>query len=146
MAAETIVISNTLDTTGSFSNYWWQRIYCNVDCTLTDVIKTSTSWATKCKLLQDNWTLIEEITFSWNTATFSQALTAWTYYRIECWNSWSSYTMHYTGWSFPQSWTNINIISWSKDWSNWDWWPLHLNIYSITTVTTSTFTPKITIF
>jgi hypothetical protein len=137
---ETIVISNAPNTSWSFSNYGGQRIYCNVNTTLTDVIKTSTSTASNCILKTDAWDTIATVSFSGNTATFSNILTAWTYYRIECWNSWGWYTLHYSWWSFPQAGTSINIISWSKDWSDWDWWSLHLNIYSITTSTESSTT------
>lgn len=93
-------------------------------------VKATKSWscnATTCYIIANDWTtVLSQVNFVWNIATFNYNLPAWTYY-IACDSQWATYDQYYWDSSgYPQTKTNITYMS-ADPWNtsqilNFTWW------------------------
>lgn len=98
----------------------WYVVRADYDLYIKTVNKSATATATRCRIFDMLWNVLATQAFAWNVATFWTPILViqWEYVRVECDNSWGTYTMHrLLSATFPQVRTNITYIFWSQNWT-----------------------------
>lgn len=108
---------DTLASSGGLTGKRGFKIHTNEALTLNSVTKHASTGPTKCLLTDASHTLIEEVDFVGDVATFaSRALTTGTDYYIKCHKVAASWTEYYqASASYPYNATNLNYTGGVND-------------------------------
>lgn len=110
--------SATTDTVLSQTQSCWYRILSKYTQKISTFTKAATCTATRCIIKSDAGAVLKTVSFVWNVATLNFFVGQSVYYRIEVDNNGSLYNINRTwAWTYP-TWTNIDYIAWSINWSN----------------------------